>query len=109
MEENEIIRAEKLIPPLDNDGKPKLKFDVKMRYLGSEPKDGIEKAIFIDNKILDFRIDVFKFLDSKFKGYNFLVQEQKRIEKEFTRSVSSFLGRKITIEDIKKAILEGWI
>lgn len=97
------------LPPLDKDGRPKLKFEVRMRFLGTDPKDGVEKAVFIDNKILDFKIDVFRFLDAKTKGYNFLIQEQKKIEKEFVESVSNFLGRKISIQDIKNAILEGWI
>lgn len=106
---DKIIYSDTDLPPLDNNGMPKLKFEVKMRLLGSDPKDGIEKAIFIDNKILDFKIDVFRFLDAKSKGYNYLIQEQKKIESEFIKSVSNFLGRKVTIEDIKKAILEGWI
>lgn len=106
---DKIIYTDGEIPPLDNSGKPKLKFEVKMRFLGSDPKDGVEKAVFIDNKILDFKIDVFRFLDAKSKGYNFLIQEQKKIESEFVKIVSNFLGRKVTIEDIKKSILEGWI
>lgn len=87
----------------------KKKFEVKMRFLGSTPEDGVEKAVFIDNKKIDFKIDVFRFLEAKSKGPKFLFEEQKKIEKEFRRSVSDFLGRKVTIEEIKKAILEGWI
>lgn len=88
----------------------KLKFEVKMRVLGPDPKkDGVEKAVFIDDKKLDFKIDVFRFLESKYKGLSYMIQEQKKIEKEFIKSVSDFLGRKVTIEEIKKAILEGWI
>lgn len=97
------------LPPLDKNGKLKLKFEVKMRMLGSDPKDGIEKAVFIDGKKLDFTIDVFRFLDAKFKGYNFVIEEQKKIEKEFVKCVSDFLGRSVNIQDIKKAIIEGWI
>lgn len=87
----------------------KKKFEVKMRFLGSTPEDGVEKAVFIDDKKIDFKIDVFRFLEAKSKGPKFLFEEQKKIEKEFRRSVSDFLGRKVTIEEIKKAILEGWI
>lgn len=105
----EIIQINE-IPPLDEKGIPKLKFEVKMRVLGPDPKkDGVEKAVFINGQILDFKIDVFRFLDAKSKGFNFLLEEQKKIEREFVKSVSSFLGRKVTISDIKKAILEGWI
>ena len=97
------------LPPLDERGEIKLKFEVKMRMLGPEPKDGIEKAVFINGKKLDFTIDVFRFLDTKFKGYNYVVEEQKKIEREFTKSVSDFLGRQVGIQEIKKAIIEGWI
>jgi hypothetical protein len=98
------------IPPFNEFGIPKLKFEVKMRSLGPHPaKDGVEKAVFIDGKKLDFKIDVLRFLEAKSKGYNFLIEEQKKIEKEFTKSVSDFLGRKVTSEQIKKATLEGWI
>jgi hypothetical protein len=98
------------LPPFDKDGKPKLKFEVKMRYLGPDPqKDGFEKSVFINNVKLDFKIDVLRFLEAKSKGINFLIEEQKKIEREFTQSVSDFLGRKVKVDEIKKAIVEGWI
>ena len=98
------------LPPFDKNGLPKLKFEVKMRPMGPDPsKDGVEKAVFINGQKLDFKIDVLRFLEAKSKGYSFLVEEQKKIEKEFTKSVSDFLGRKVTNEEIKRAILEGWI
>lgn len=109
MQDNLLNIYSASLPPLDKDGKLKLKFEVKMRMLGPEPKDGIEKAVFIDGKKLDFTIDVFRFLDAKFKGYNYVLEEQRKIEREFTKCVSEFLGRPVTIQDIKKAIIEGWI
>lgn len=109
MEEENKIPIFRELPPIDKKGIPKLKFEVKMRALGSDPKDGIEKAVFINDQMLDFKIDVFRFLDAKFKGINYVIEEQKRIEKEFVKSVSNFLGRKVTIQEIKQAILEGWI
>lgn len=104
------LRIYKILPPLNEKGEFKLKFEVKMRSLGPDPsKDGIEKAVFIDDKKLDFKIDVLRFLEAKSKGVSYLVEEQKKIENEFVSSVSDFLGRKVVIEDIKKAIIEGWI
>jgi len=100
----------KELPPVDENGNFKLKFEVKMRPLGPDPqKDGVEKAVFINNEQLDFKIDVLRFLEAKNKGMSFLIEEQKKIEKEFVKSVSEYLHRKVTIFDIKKAILEGWI
>ncbi|NBT57591.1 hypothetical protein EBT16_02290 [bacterium] len=98
------------IPPLDAKGNFKRKFEVKMRPLGPNPQqDGVEKAVFIDGKKLDFKIDVLRFLEAKQKGINFLIEEQRKIEREFIKSVSEALGRKVTTEEIKRATLEGWI
>lgn len=97
------------MPPLDKNGNFKHKFEVKMRMLGSDPKDGVEKAVFVDGKKLDFKIDVLRFFESKRKGISFLIEEQKKIEREFVKAVSDAVGRKITVEEIKRATIEGWI
>ena len=98
------------MPPLDQRGRPKRKFEVKMRVLGSDPKkDGLEKAVFIDGKKLDFSIDILRFLEAKSRGVDQMVREQKRIESEFIKAVSDALGRRISGGELKRAILEGWI
>jgi hypothetical protein len=98
------------VPPMDHRGNFKHKFEVKMRALGSNPKeDGVEKAVFINGKKLDFKIDVTRFLEAKQKGIEYLLQEQKKIEREFIKCVSEAIGRKVTTEEIKKATIEGWI
>ena len=35
------------LPPLDGKGNPKKRFEVRMRRLGTDPRDGIEKAVFV--------------------------------------------------------------
>lgn len=81
-----------------------------MKRLGPDPsKDGLEKAVFVDGKKLDFKIDILRFLEAKSMGVQYMVEEQKRIEKEFTKVVSEAVGRRITKEELKRAILEGWI
>jgi hypothetical protein len=108
MDEYIIGNAQK--PPLDSKGRPKHRFEVKMRVLGSDPqKDGIEKAVFIDGKKLDFKIDVLRFLEAKTLGVESMIREQKRIEVEFIRSVSEAIGRRVTKEELKMATIEGWI
>jgi len=97
------------IPPLDENGNFKHKFQVMMKTLGTEAKDGMEKAIFVDNEKLDFKIDIIEFLEAKNRGPEALIKEQKRIEKDFINSVSEAIGRKVTAEEIKKATVEGWI
>lgn len=108
--EGEKFEIHKEMPPLDEMGNLKRKFEVKMRPLGPNPKeDGVEKAVFIDGQKLDFKIDVLRFLEAKQKGIDFLVEEQKKIEREFVKSVSEALGRRVATEEIKKAAIEGWI
>ena len=86
------------------------RFEVMMRSLGSDPiKDGVEKAVFVDKKKLDFSIDVIRFLEARRKGPKYLIEEQKLIEREFIKVVSEAVGRRITVEEIKKATAEGWI
>ena len=81
-------------------------FEVKMRL---QSDGGIEKAVFIGDEMLDYSIDINAFVEASKMGPNFKLAVQKDIEKHFTESVSEFLGRKVTIEDIKKAIVTGWI
>jgi hypothetical protein len=42
-------------------------------------------------------------------GPQYIREVQKDIEKHFANSVSDFLGRKVTIEEIQKATKTGWI
>jgi hypothetical protein len=69
----------------------------------------VEKAVFVDGKKLDFSIDMIRFLDARSRGVDALLAEQKRIEKEFTKAVSDAIGRRVTRQEIKTAIAEGWI
>lgn len=109
-EEDKKIIVTNEMPPIDSNGDFLHRFEVRMKSLGKDPeKDGVEKAVFIDGKKLDFKIDVNRFLEAKSKGINYLIQEQKKIEKEFIKSVSEAIGRKVTTEEIKKATVTGWI
>lgn len=98
------------IPPMDASGRFKKRFSVMMRPLGPDPaRDGAEKAVFVDGKKLDFAIDVMRFLEARSKGPKYLFEEQKKIEREFVKSVSEAVGRRVTVEEIKRATVEGWI
>lgn len=110
MDNFDNFEIHKELPPVDGQGNFKHKFEVRMRPLGPDPqKDGVEKAVFIDEQKLDFKIDILRFLEAKSKGASFLAEEQKKIEKEFIKAVSEYLHRRVTMQEIKKAILEGWI
>lgn len=84
----------------------KKKFEVKFR----EHPDGYqEKAVFIDNEKLEYSIDISAYREASKMGLVYKHAVQRDIEKHFCESVSEVLGRKVTLNDIKQAIVTGWI
>jgi hypothetical protein len=81
-------------------------FEVKMC---KHPNGTIEKAIFIDGEMLDWSIDMNSYLEAVKMGFAYQREAQKSIEKHFQESVSDFLERRVTIEEIKQATKTGWI
>ena len=93
-------------PPTHADGTAKLRFETKIR----KRKDGtIEKAIFIGGEQLDWAVDASSLMDATQMGPMFFRAVQRDIEKHFVESVSEFVGRKVTPDEIKTAIQTGWI
>ena len=87
------------------DGTPKKKFEVRMFHeLGA-----LRKAIFIDDQELDWSVDTASLHDAWKMGPKFFRSVQRDIEKHFVESVSDFIGRKVTPEDIKEATKTGWL
>jgi hypothetical protein len=84
----------------------KKRFEVKMR---AAKGGGIEKAIFIDEELLDWQIDMNSYIEAMKMGPHFRREIQKSIEEHFIEAVSDTLGRKVTMEEIKQAIQTGWI
>ena len=70
---------------------------------------GIEKAIFIDGELLDWQIDMNSYLDAMKMGPMYRREIQRSIEEHFIEAVSETLSRKVTMEEIKVAIKDGWI
>jgi len=70
---------------------------------------GIEKAIFIDGELLDWQIDMNSYMDAMQMGPMYRREIQRNIEEHFIEAVSDTLGRKVTMEEIKVAIKDGWI
>ena len=89
----------------DFDPQKRKKFEVKMRLHSGM----IEKAIFIDNEMLDWTLDISSYLECRKMGTEYKHAAQQDIEKHFIDSVSDFLNRKVTIDEIKAAIKIGWI
>jgi hypothetical protein len=82
------------------------RFEVMMRR---HPNNEIEKKIFIDGVMLDYSIDIAAYLEACKMGLQYKLAVQRDIEKHFAECVSEVLGRKVTLDDIKKAIKTGWI
>jgi len=81
-------------------------FEVKMRPAKG---GGIEKAIFIGGELLDWQVDLNSLVEAMSMGPMYYKAVQKDIEKHFVDSVSDFIGRKVTADDIKQAIKDGYI
>jgi len=81
-------------------------FEVKIRPAKG---GGIEKAIFIGGELLDWQVDINSLVEAMRMGPMYMKAVQKDIEKHFVESVSDFVGRKVTADDIKKAIKDGYI
>ncbi len=94
--------------PDQNNEEPseKKRFEVKMRKGNNGT---VEKAIFIDDELLDWTIDMSSYMEAMKMGTMYRREAQKDIERHFIDSVSDFLGRKITMNEIKEAIKTGWI
>jgi hypothetical protein len=91
--------------PNTQEDRPRSRFEVKMRL----KEGGIEKAIFIDDELLDWSIDMNSYVEAVQMGPKYVRAIQQDIEKHFINSVSDYLGRKVTMDEIKAAIQTGWI
>lgn len=69
----------------------------------------LERAIFIGGEMLDWGVDLSSFTDAIRMGPMYVRELQRDIERHFTESVSDFLGRNVTMDEIKEAIRTGWI
>ena len=97
-----MSEATEIVPPWDG----AKTFEVKMM---KHPSGAIEKAIFIDSKLLDWSIDLSSYFEACKMGFEYQRAVQQDIEKHFISSVSDFLSRKVTMEEIKQATKTGWI
>lgn len=92
--------------PIRPDGTPMVTFEVKIR---KGKNDKMEKSIFIDGEMLDWSVDLSSLMEAMSMGPKYFKVIQRDIERHFVESVSEFLARKVTAEDIKQAIQTGWI
>jgi hypothetical protein len=108
MDENQVQANQ--IPedqvPRRVDGTLKIKFEVGMR---KRPDGTMEKAVFIGGQKLDWSVDLSSLMEARQMGPKFFHEMQKDIIRHYAESVSEFVGRRFTIEEIKVATQTGWL
>mgnify|MGYP006287164587 CR=1 FL=1 len=83
-----------------------VRFDVRTRPAKG---GGLENAIFIGGELLDWQVDLNSLMEAAKMGPHYLNEAKKDVEKHFVESVSDFLGRKVTYQQIMTATKTGWI
>jgi len=83
----------------------------KYEWMHRVKEDGSKQnGLFIDGDLFDWEVDQQSLAQVYASGDIYLIRAaQKDIEKHFLESLSEFVGRKITKEDIDEAEKTGWI
>ena len=97
-----IDQAVQTPPP----GKRRIRFGTKVFV---HPNKCVEKKIFVDDVEMEYSIDITSFQEACKMGPHFKAAVQRDIEQHFTDCVSEMVGAKLTLEDIKLAIKNGYI
>ena len=74
-----------------------------------DDKGNYVKGIFIDEKLFDWKVEEESFDYAFSQGPKYFQDFQKEVEKHFLESVSDFMGRKVTTEEINEAVKTGVI
>lgn len=83
----------------------KKKFEVKFKKVG----DKVVKAIFIDEVMLDYSVDVEALNKVSALGSEYKKAALLDIEKHFIECVCDMVGRQVTAQELDKAFRTGWI
>lgn len=73
--------------------------------------DGVhmQKGIFIDGTLFDWGVDEEDYKQALAMGPKYKKMIEDSIAKHFLESLSEFMGRRITFEEVEKARETGWI
>jgi hypothetical protein len=83
----------------------KKKFEIKFKKHNGK----VVKAIFIDDVMLDYSVDVEALKKISSLGPEYKKAALLDIEKHFVECVSEMVGREVTHDELIKAFRMGWI
>lgn len=83
----------------------KKKFEIKFKKSG----DKVVKAVFIDDVMLDYSVDVEALKKISALGPEYKKAALLDIEKHFIECVCDMVGRQVTAQELDKAFRTGWI
>ena len=83
----------------------KKKFEIKFHFVNGN----LRKDIFIEGELFDYSVDKKSLMYAESMGKEFYTSAQRDIEKHFLESLSEFLGRNVTKEDVMNAQKTGMI
>jgi hypothetical protein len=86
--------------------KGKKKFEVRFK---KNPDGKVVKAIFIDNVMLDYSVDIEALKKISALGVEYKKAALVDIEKHFVECLCDMVGREVTRKDLAEAIKTGWI
>jgi hypothetical protein len=92
--------------PLLPDGTPKKRFEV---ITVPGPNNTLKNMVYIDGEYLDWSFDVKDFMEARKRGGAVFAAVKKDIIRHYCESVSEFIGRRVTPQDIDNARKTGWI
>jgi carbon monoxide dehydrogenase subunit G len=84
----------------------KKRFETRIKI---HPDGSMERKIYIGGELFDWSVDVSSFMEAKKMGPKYVNSIQEDIAKHFVQSVSEFLGRKVTAQEVFNAAKTGWI
>jgi hypothetical protein len=83
----------------------KKRFEIKFQKQG----DKVVKAIFIDDVMLDYSVDIEALKEISKLGLEYKKAALLDIENHFVKCVSEMVGRDVSKEELNKAFTTGWI
>lgn len=84
----------------------KKRFEMRMH----PGKNGsVKQGVFIDGELLDWSVEVADIFEARKMGPKFMQSVKMDIVRHFLQSVSEFLNRKVSVEELNEAKNNGYI